>query len=149
MLVASLKSFGQSTLTDGTTNPDLNPPVHSRCGVYCFKNTSNCYAYVCISSNELIDPCVDGGISYDPVFQCLSLEAGEAGCIDLGLSSYGNCYVCPKTYVISVCGNNSYPCFSFSQGTNGGEGITNCGGPYVHTSCYLDPATGVYLIKRP
>lgn len=146
LLVASLKGFSQDLNPGGTMPTDPQPMP--RCGMYCFKNMSDCYTYVCFSAHEH-NPCGDEGILSVPVYTCLSLEPGQEGCIDLGLYQGTECYLCPLSYTISICGNNSYPCFSFGETEYGGRGLTKCGDIYSLTSCNFDFNTGKYIITRP
>ena len=124
ILVSGLASYAQGD-TGTDPNPDTNPGTAVLCSRFCFTNNTNCYNYICISSNDAKD--CEGNLV--EVYECISLEAGKSGCIDL-VAHGGGCGLCPGTFTITVCGNNSYPCFSFTQGQTGGQGVINCGGPY-------------------
>lgn len=122
MLVSGLTSYSQIGPPD---HPPTDPGPYTLCHRFCFTNNTDCYNYICISSNNAKD--CEGNLL--EVYECISLEAGKSGCIEL-LSRDGGCGLCPETFTITVCGNNGYPCFSFRNGQTGGQGVINCGGPY-------------------
>jgi len=122
ILVSGLASFAQIGTPDPT--PDTDPGPYVICSRFCFTNNTDCYNYICIYSNNAED--CEGNLV--EVSECISLEAGRSGCIDLRSRGTG-CGLCPGTFTITVCGNNSAPCFSFTERQTGGQGIINCGGP--------------------
>lgn len=125
LLVSGLTSFAQGDPDNPNHDTDPGPYKLFICDRFCFTNNTNCYNYICVNSNMAKDACTGDFVE---AHGCVSLEAGQSGCIEL--KSRSGCKLCPETYSITVCGNNSYPCFTFTNGQTIGQGVINCGGPY-------------------
>lgn len=125
LLVSGLSAFAQGNPDNPNHDTDPGPYELFICDRFCFTNNTTCYNYICVSSSMAKESCSENVVE---AYGCVSLEAGQSGCIEL--KSRSGCRLCPETYTVTVCGNNSYPCFTFTDGQTAGQGLINCGGPY-------------------
>lgn len=113
------------------------------CKEYCFKNNTDCYISIGLTTNAGGDYRCTDYFDYAYASGGLILNSGESKCIsDFGTSP--DCPICiydANEITVNVCGQNGAPCFSFTL-SSGGQGYILCNGQLVHVGVINN--NGVY-----